>query len=540
MTIQPFQPPHPHDPTTSPRSWTDAFPVADRDADALDAWLDNSSASSRAGDAPSPADDQHPIGQNGQTAAAGEDATFPLTAAARHIHARLETAQRIGVPDVPEDAIWEKIMSNHLALDHAPATRPASTRKRRQATTATTASPRPVRKIAGSHPAISIVLFAALLIAIVAGFRGMNGSDPPPSPTADDTLAIAANASPAPVTSNRCAVKPLTDDEAERLMAERLAAAAPQYLPTRGPAPEPESNAAITTFGDFLSCGNLSNTGAGFKKSSLQTDRAWAEMRLLYTPETRKQLLEQQLAASRELSPVLVEQDPTRYIVDSNEPAIQPYLQPGSTPKEKYALLPQDFVVLADGRIGAPIKRALPGGAGVITKENYLSTQSVDFLFFSIDNGQWLYDGFAHLCTARCDQFYADKQGEIDQAGNQPTIDPRLLPKKSGTATPGGSSTPAAQVATPRLTATGSANANPCVVKTLTDKEVARLREARLAAPEPAFLPTTGTAPQLAASAAITTFDDSLACTVNAEQSRGAFSFSPWTDNLFAEHSLRN
>jgi len=534
MTIQP---PHPHDPTTSPRSWTDAFPVADRDADALDAWLDTRGASPRAGDAPSPADDHHPIGQNGQTAAAGEDATFPLTAAARHIHACLETAQRIGVPDVPEDAIWEKIMSSHLALDHVPATRPASTCKRRQATTATTASPRPVRKIAGSHPSISIVLFAALLIAIVAGFRGMNGSGPQPSPTSEDTLAIAANASPAARTSNRCVVRTLTDGEGKQLMAERLAAAAPQYLPTKGPAPETESKAAITTFGDLLVCGHVSDAGADFKTYSPQTDRFWAESHLLYTPDTRKVLLEQRLRVSRELSPVLVVQDPSRYIVDTNDPVIRPYLLEDPANGQQAVLLPQDFVVLADGRIGAPLKVARPGGANPGSMDNYLSPQSVSFVFFTDDNGRWVFDEFANLCTAHCDRYFANKQAEIDQAGKQPTLDPRLLPKGSGTAT--AAVTPVQRMASPSPVAARSAGANPCVVRTLTDEEVAKLREARLAAPEPAFLPTTGTAPQLAASAAIATFDDSLACTVNAEQSRGTSSFSPWTDNFFAEYNLR-
>lgn len=547
MTIQPSQPPHSHNPTASTGSWTDAFPVADRDADALDAWLDNSSASVRAGDAPSPADDHHSVGQNGQTAAAGEDATFPLTAAARHIHARLETAQRMGVPDVPEDVIWEKIMSSHLALDHAPATRPASTGKRRQATTVTTASPRPVRKIAGSHPAISIVLFAALLFAIVAGFRGMNGSAPPASPATDDTLAIAANASPATRTSDRCAVRTLTEGEGKQLMAERLAAAAPQYLPTKGPAPETQSKAAITTFGDLLVCGQISDAGADFKTYSSQTDRFWAESYLLYTPDTRKVLLEQRLQASRELSPVLVVQDPSRYIVDSNDPVIRPYLLEDPANGQQVVLLPQDFVVLADGRIGAPLKVARPGGANPGSMDNYLSPHSVSFMFFTDDSGKWVFDEFANLCTAHCDQFFANRQAEIDQAGKQPTLDPRLLPKGSGTAT--AAVTPVQRMASPSPVAarsagatpnaSGTAQANPCAVRTLTAEQVAKLREARLAAPEPAFLPTAGTAPQSAASAAITTFDDSLACTVNAEQSSGTSSFSPWTDNFFAEHSLR-
>lgn len=444
----------PHDPTAATRSWTDVFPVSDRDADALDAWLDQQSAIARAGASSTPVESpgSDHNGQSSAAAAASND-TFPLTATVQRFHARLQDAERTHAPDVPEAAIWEKIMSNHFALGPTlPAARPGRIRgAKTHLRAADVPSPHPIQTFVGSNPAISAIFAVAVMIAIIAVFRGMSehGAGPiPTAPTGGEShlaaITNATNATPdasATAQASDCVVRTLTTDEVKKLTADLLAASAPTFLPTKGTAPVSEASAAITTYTGAFSCRLTADQPADFNSFNLWSDRFFAETRLQYPTENRIVMQERRLAASRQLSPVLVDQDPTHSIVDSNDPAMQPYILQSPFGGNKYVLLPQDFVVLADGRIGAPLKWAVPGGTTGYTKDDYTTPQSIPFVFFANVDGKWLLDQQINLCTWKCDQFYANEQAKIDR--DRKWIADQKQSTPSTSSTPSASATPA-------------------------------------------------------------------------------------------------
>ncbi|MGI8484050.1 MAG: hypothetical protein ACR2OU_07280 [Thermomicrobiales bacterium] len=454
--------PHDHSPSTRPR--TDVFPVSDRDADALDAWLDQQSAMTRTREPSTPVEPSS-FGHNGESSAAPTNGTFPLTAAAQQFHARLDDAERNHALDVPEAAIWEKVMSNHLALEPAlPAIKTGRNRTHNVQMRAVDSSPHPIRTFIGSNPAISAIFAIVLAIAIVAVFRGVgeNGSGQnPTAPTGGEShLAAITNSTPnASATSqaSTCVARTVSADEAQRMTAERLAAPIPTYLPTQGPASELEASAAITTYDGSLSCYSIADQSGDLTTFSLWSDRYFAEARLKFPTENRIIMSEQQLAASQQLSPVLVDQDPTHSIVDSDDPLMQPYLLQSPFEGNKYVLLPQDIVVFADGRIGAPLKWAFPGGTTGHTKDDYTTPQSIPFLFFANVDGKWLLDQQINLCTWKCDEFYANEQVGIDRdrkwLAGQTQSTPSALPGNDKLATaipsPQSSGPPSVPRATP-------------------------------------------------------------------------------------------
>lgn len=127
------------------------------------------------------------------------------------------------------------------------------------------------------------------------------------------------------------------------------------------------------------------------------------------SPEGRVGELRRMLDLARKLSPALVQPNPTIYIVDSNDPNVKSAIIPGAEgPEGSDAMFPEDFVILADGRIGAPLKVARPGGTGTPGPGTYLSPQTVPFVIFANVNGRWLFDESIFLCTAKCDQYYAE------------------------------------------------------------------------------------------------------------------------------------
>ncbi len=165
--------------------------------------------------------------------------------------------------------------------------------------------------------------------------------------------------------------------------------------------------------------------------------------RAQHSPDGREQI-------GRELH---VDMDPTHYIVDANDPAMQQFIHRQASSGGAYVLLPQDFVVLADGRIGVPVKLAFPGGNQTFTKDDYRTPQAVQFaIFANVDGtGRWLLDQSIPLCTWKCDQYYADLQTGIDR-------DRQWLAAEALRVTSPVAGTPIPQKATPAgATATASA-----------------------------------------------------------------------------------
>ncbi|MGB3307660.1 MAG: hypothetical protein WBA63_15850 [Thermomicrobiales bacterium] len=416
----------PHDPfsTANARSGTNAFPVVndnDRHADALDTWLNRHSATLRTGDTPSPAEPQPPSGsQNGAIDRADEAATAThpaLVASAERFHRRLETAERTTAPEVPEDAIWEKIMSSHLALEPTPGPhRPALSSGVRNTDT----PPRPLRTIVGSHPALSVVLAAALVVAMIALFRGISDHGnvaAPIDPMGTGSAHLAAIASPSPVASGtaaagQCEVRVLTEDEAAQIVREWQAAPPPQYVPIQGPAPASDAETASKTYIRFMACRSPRDVPRYLLVNSLMTTRGLFRENQAQHLDAYIDQLERELDASRELSSVLIK-DNESFIVDANDPEVKPYVAYNSA-GNAYAILPQDFVVLVDGRIGAPLKTAETRRLGAATPENPVRLQTVPFGIFAQEHGEWLLDEVVTLCAMNCDQYYAGLQAKID------------------------------------------------------------------------------------------------------------------------------
>ena len=434
----------PHDPTasTSTRFRTDVFPVSDRDADALDAWLDrsNGSALSRAGEPSTPVEPST-FGHNGQSldaAAAASNGTFPLTAAAQRFHARLDDAERDHAPDVPEAAIWEKVMSNHLALEPAlPAIKNDRVRTRNTHVRVVDTQPHTFRTFVGSNPAISAIFAIVVMIALVAVFRGMseNGSGPiPTAPTGGESHLAAItdatpNASGTPQANSDCVTRILTEEESAKIVSEWQAAPAPQLVPIQGPASAADAGAASNTYVKYFSCKEPKNVPVNLLTLSVSTTRSVFRSNQTRYIDTYVAQLKQQLAESRALSSAL-RQHYTTFVANADDSAVQPHIGRNSYGGE-YAVLPQDFVILADGRIGAPIRTVLSGNEAAsrptLTAERQAATFAGTFIIFANVSGTWLIDETVALCVENCDQFFAQQQAEID----------RLSPK-STPATPSG------------------------------------------------------------------------------------------------------
>jgi hypothetical protein len=165
------------------------------DADALDAWLDSLAPV----DAVNAGHNGHPNGraphrreaEASRTAAEGS----PLVAIAREFHARFADAEAAHAVDIPETVIWERIMSSQLTMQQPASTsgRPAPQPTRQGAD----GEPHPtpiVDRFTGGHPAVSAVLAAAVILAIVAIFRVIGA--PPSGPGEEPTVASVPNANP--------------------------------------------------------------------------------------------------------------------------------------------------------------------------------------------------------------------------------------------------------------------------------------------------------------------------------------------------------
>ncbi len=180
----------------------------DADApDALDRWLEFAVAGSRhpsagrngylnghaSGDA---------SGNDSQSAEALRDMSSQVVAA-REFHAQIGDAERQHGPAVPETEIWERIMNDRLSL---PRTSPALPipgvpRRTHLAPAApvlhadANSTPRKrsalMNVLTGSHPAVSLLLAAAVAIAILAVFRSFAETGTAPvTPTAAAVAAI--------------------------------------------------------------------------------------------------------------------------------------------------------------------------------------------------------------------------------------------------------------------------------------------------------------------------------------------------------------
>jgi hypothetical protein len=388
--------------------------------DRFDAWLDAFVAGSST---PAP-----------ETSTSTSFAPAPLTAAqsaALQFHGLAANAKNANVSTAPRsssnatDPTWEKILMSQqssktpIAPLAIPITLSPPGRRRRDT----------MQMI---NTGLSIAAVIALLIAASAtvwlnrdhlGLPGSSGDNDNPSQLAAVTPS-----------ADECAIViPVTKEQAEQWVAEAKSWPQPAYLPIQGTATVADAKAAINTYRSFWIC----EPDPGFPQArlvttNLQTNRLAVSVEIAMSPEGRVGELRRVLDLARELSPALVQPNPSIYVVDSNDPNVKSAIIPGSESREgSYAMFPEDFVILADGRIGAPLKVARPGGAGTPGPTTSLSPQTVSFVVFANVDGRWLFDESLPLCTANCDQYYAEMEKQAGLGTPTPMATPSAGPVSS-------------------------------------------------------------------------------------------------------------
>ncbi len=449
--------------------------------DALDRWLE--SAVARSGRRNSALTGQRNSHMNGYARHGGGDDTdhdsdagpgasqplrdmSPLVATAREFHAHIGDAERQHGPAVPETEIWDRIMNDRLSL---PGTSPALPmpvvpRQVRSApalpapyaTANSTSRKRSafMNVLTGTHPAVSLLLAAAVAVAILAVFRSFAETGiapvgplvaPPVAPTEAATgggqsgsgseihlpasgsgpaaafLAAATPASPEAETERW-----LTDaDQAECTPGGVPATPGSQpHVPGRGPLPfspaDPaEQLAAAEVYLQFHACDLLgalpepSATGANGANGLLTVDASSLESPLLsaevafgsgLSVEPIDPQLQRYLS---ELSAALPNQEWMDYIIEG--PQLVAAASPGGfTSKSHRVVLPEDIMRLADGRIGGPMRIYLqtndPGrAASLFAMRPFVET---GFVILTVENGRWVIDELLTICVGDCARYW--------------------------------------------------------------------------------------------------------------------------------------
>ncbi|MGN6030290.1 MAG: hypothetical protein ACTHQE_01365, partial [Thermomicrobiales bacterium] len=340
-----------------------------RGADALDAWLDARALSSHTG---APAAPPPAWGQNGQgSTAIAATGNASLVGAASRFHARFAAAEEAEAPPAPVDAIWEQIMGASILTPAAPIPPPAA---HAHATRPARPERHPFLRTAGSHPAATAVLVAAVILATILVFRALDRNTPPPIVDQGPAALIPVNspeASPSAIQlstpdANGCIIRTLSPEE-EAAIANPAAMPTPDYIVVGPLDDEAITRDAATAWAGSFGCHDV--TLADNQEAGAVSLYLLATVRQGGTPETRIPLAEQRLTVAEALSSTLVQQDPTHYIVDSDDPAITPWLGTDGNGRQ-YVILPQDMARFADGRVGAPVKLARQGGAGTATRNS--------------------------------------------------------------------------------------------------------------------------------------------------------------------------
>lgn len=250
-----------------------------------------------------------------------------------------------------------------------------------------------------------IISIAAVLAIFIAGFatawvaRDRFGSEP-------SMLQLAAS----PTSTTTCTTRTLSQEDVDRIVTKYKPLI--QYnldalTPTNKPVPEADVIAAIATYRAAQSC-PFGDPGADMRwLRSTETEGVLAIRNLAQSPAWNVEQFTTYKTIVEPLSRMLVPPPSSAYIVDSNDPAIKPYLV-NVIGTGTFALLPSTFVQFPDGSIGAPFIRATPGGAA--SGKDY-SQLNVSFVAFAYVDGRWLITGgLDWLCPEDCtaSQYHLD------------------------------------------------------------------------------------------------------------------------------------
>ncbi|MGC4105221.1 MAG: hypothetical protein QM753_02550 [Thermomicrobiales bacterium] len=374
-------------------------PPTDPTPDAFDAWLDALFSAP-----PSPPDgiDNAP------------------EAAARELRILAAQTDAIALPS----ASWKEIlMSSQTATTaSAPSSSPASARLTPARMRWTTTLNRIV-----SIAAILAIVLAGVATAWVSRDRlGFGDGDQQP------TLQLAAS----PASTVTCTTRTLSQEEADRIVAAYRAqpqSTSANYTLSDKPVSEADTNAATTVLVASLSCPDGDpDTNRLLWHYSTYTDDYFAGVYLTSSPAWMADQLTREKSELEPMSRLLAPLTPADYIVDSNDPAIQRHLI--SSPNlGTYAVMPDQFVAFADGRIGVPLLLAIPGGASAYS--GYITTLMVPFVFFERVDGHWLLDTTTGVCPKDCSQaearmdVYIDYYRKISTVIGSPVASPEATPE---------------------------------------------------------------------------------------------------------------
>lgn len=300
---------------------------------------------------------------------------------------------------------------------------------------------RPHSRIVGTMN--RIVSIAAILAIVLAGVatawvsrdRLGFGDDNPPA------YSLVAS----PTSEVTCTTHTLSQEAVNRIAAEHRAPTLADYTLSDAPVPAADALAAYETYRTLLSCPSTTTDDDGqIAISTLVTDRYAIGSG---SPSTNASLAEFYRTARSLVEPVsrlLVPPPASSYVFDIDDPAIAAYmveLPSSSGSGAAIALLPSSFVQFTDGRIGAPLLSARPGG---LRADGNYSQYRVGFFIFAKVDGTWLLDDTITLCPEDCtslERFYdlkinqcealATAEATIAAGGRSSEVSPEASPEPS-------------------------------------------------------------------------------------------------------------
>lgn len=440
--------------------------------DALDAWLESITANGERsighvsinGNGSSP----HRAGVNGS--GPGESDTS-LVATARLFHARIanaEASHTTGSPEATLEAIiWERIMSSQFSQITAqqPAViqgriPPAGTVQPGQQEE-DAGHPAPViDRFTGGHPAISAVLAAAVLLAIVAIFR-MVGA-PPSGPTDDPSSGSNSSTNPA-----LAAASPNASPVASPMAGDDRWLVDPNTVACTVDPANPPGTVAEGWIG-FAPNGGLLPLSETSPINQTAAAEVYLQFRICHVDDSATDVLvsdafaevltaegsdipPEQQALARQVSDAYAGKDPMSYVIEG-DPLPTSTSSPGSFAGEsRRVLLPDDIVQLADGRIGGPAHVFFrtndpTGTASHLGLPAFLET---GFVIFTAEDGRWVIDDYLQICIGDCDTYWASR--DVD---GTPALAPAAIAPATPAAAPAG--TPISQAATPATPESGT------------------------------------------------------------------------------------
>jgi len=418
------------------RSTPGNAPVTAPEADALNAWLESITGPRHAERPLRHVERSRDISGRSRSRRASNGHVDPATslqATAEAFHARLTRAEHEAEPDVPADAIWEKIMaSNTIAA-------PTQNVAGRAADLVSARASRPTRTIpawlSGSHWAVSAFMLAAVVVGIVAlygSFAGSPGSNDDPAINPNFAMGTPGTATPTdaaawlqPIYPNECNVEPLSDAEVSAITQGSGDETERSYAPT-GPVDDTLAGEIAGADRAWQSC-FVSGTAA--ERAALQSSRFTREgPGEAFGSETSAESMLANLDlfdASRALGEAMLSGDWRDYYIESD-------LFDDGTPSVIQIAdfiptipIPGQAFQLGDGRVAIPIAQLVgPGNEA----DQFIDGEDIPNWWIPVhilaqdpaQNGRWVIDETFIVCMGDCDRAHAEIVEYMEGLGIDP------------------------------------------------------------------------------------------------------------------------